>query len=145
QKPDAGSAVLDAGIVSACVDRMPLEAFCNGLARMRCSQDRTRIETFACGLRAHCSSQAGVSCSCDDGYIADSTGTCVVNELCSTNPCGPSPNSCTVASDGYSCNCSEGYTGSGTTACTDIDECASENGGCDPLVTCSNLPGGRSC
>ena len=29
--------------------------------------------------------------------------------------------------------------------CVDIDECATNNGGCDPLTTCTNTDGGRSC
>lgn len=38
-----------------------------------------------------------------------------------------------------------GYSGTGSTECNDIHECQSHNGGCDPLTTCTNLPGSFSC
>jgi hypothetical protein len=63
----------------------------------------------------------------------------------------------------YCTGCPSGYTGTGATACVgkncllvslssagshvlpDIDECANNNGGCDILTVCTNLPGSRVC
>lgn len=45
------------------------------------------------------------------------------------------------------CECPAGYSdprGDGT-LCQDIDECANLNGGCDPVVTCTNTVGARVC
>ena len=41
--------------------------------------------------------------------------------------------------------CPSGYQSDGLGGCVDIDECASANGGCDPLTTCTNLPGSFAC
>ncbi len=46
---------------------------------------------------------------------------------------------------GDACDCPAGYQGGGSVACTDIDECALHTAGCDPLTTCTNLPGSFSC
>jgi Calcium-binding EGF domain len=46
---------------------------------------------------------------------------------------------------GDACDCPAGYQGGGSVACTDIDECALKTAGCDPLTTCTNLPGSFSC
>jgi hypothetical protein len=52
---------------------------------------------------------------------------------------GPSPD---VGADERACP--SGYRPEGT-GCVDIDECATNHGGCDPLVTCTNVPGSRTC
>ena len=41
--------------------------------------------------------------------------------------------------------CPQGFTGDGLNGCVDIDECLSNDGGCDPLTTCTDTPGSRSC
>ena len=41
--------------------------------------------------------------------------------------------------------CPPGYTGDGAGHCVDINECLTNNGGCDLLTTCTNLPGSRTC
>ncbi|HEY3451068.1 MAG TPA: EGF domain-containing protein [Myxococcales bacterium] len=43
------------------------------------------------------------------------------------------------------CVCSAGYTGDPSTGCNDVDECPTNNGGCDPLTTCTNTVGSRTC
>ena len=51
---------------------------------------------------------------------------------------------CTAGSVG--CNvCPSGYLRSKGAGCVDVDECALNRGGCDPRVTCTNLPGGFQC
>jgi hypothetical protein len=40
--------------------------------------------------------------------------------------------------------CPRGFRPEGD-GCVDIDECATNHGDCDPLVTCTNTPGGRTC
>jgi len=54
---------------------------------------------------------------------------------------------CDPSGDVPVCTCDEGYhhPGGDLLTCSDIDECAAENGDCDPLVTCTNTPGGRTC
>jgi hypothetical protein len=41
--------------------------------------------------------------------------------------------------------CAPGYHSDGAGTCVDIDECLTNNGACDPLTTCTNLPGSRAC
>ena len=43
------------------------------------------------------------------------------------------------------CICGKGYEINVESGCEDIDECKINNGNCDPLVKCSNFPGGRHC
>jgi formylglycine-generating enzyme required for sulfatase activity len=46
-----------------------------------------------------------------------------------------------------SCACDGGFEhdSGDVLTCVDIDECQVANGGCDPLTTCTNTPGSRSC
>jgi hypothetical protein len=41
--------------------------------------------------------------------------------------------------------CPAGFEPDGSGGCADIDECAADNGGCDPLTTCTNTIGSRVC
>ncbi len=41
--------------------------------------------------------------------------------------------------------CALGYAGTPEAGCTDINECRQSNGECDPLTTCTNTPGSRTC
>ncbi|NLT33004.1 MAG: hypothetical protein GXX81_06165, partial [Acidobacteria bacterium] len=41
--------------------------------------------------------------------------------------------------------CPPGYEKDSRGICVDINECLVNNGGCDPLTTCTNTPGGRTC
>ncbi|MBN2337545.1 MAG: hypothetical protein JXP48_03310 [Acidobacteria bacterium] len=41
--------------------------------------------------------------------------------------------------------CPRGYTKDSRGECVDINECLTDNGGCDPLTSCTNTPGGRTC
>ena len=62
---------------------------------------------------------AGVTCS-DHGTCSTSTGTAV-------------------------CACNAGYAPATPTTCVDVDECFANNGGCDSLTVCNNLPGSVAC
>ncbi len=42
-------------------------------------------------------------------------------------------------------SCGAGLACDATASCVDIDECLTDNGGCDPLATCTNTVGGRTC
>jgi hypothetical protein len=54
---------------------------------------------------------------------------------------------CAAAGSAASCVCDAGYAQpvGDPTVCGDIDECTTNNGGCDSLTTCTNLPGSNSC
>ncbi|MFC1611921.1 hypothetical protein ACFL6C_13240 [Myxococcota bacterium] len=89
-----------------------------------------------------------------DQFCDDSSGSIV---------CSCDTDYYTLSGDGMSCvdidECDDGNNGgcgsatywtctnnSGTNpTCTDINECLTDNGGCDPLTTCTNTDGGRMC
>lgn len=60
---------------------------------------------------------------------------------CGCVPACDSHADCTLQGGERQCVCANGYAGDGVT-CIDVDECATDNGGCDPLVGCSNVLGG---
>ncbi|MDE1816507.1 MAG: hypothetical protein KGI11_08120 [Thaumarchaeota archaeon] len=75
---------------------------------------------------------------------AQTTNPCDVNNGgCSTNPLV----SCTpLSTGGRICGpCPTGFSGNGTGPCISIDFCATNNGGCDPLQTCTNTFGAHVC
>ncbi|HUU02650.1 MAG TPA: EGF domain-containing protein [Myxococcota bacterium] len=83
---------------------------------------------------------------CEEGYTHDGTS-CLDDNECIGEGSGHNCHAdatCTNIPGGFSCACNVGYTGDGTD-CSDIDECETDNGGCDPLVTCTNTMGGRTC
>jgi hypothetical protein len=63
------------------------------------------------------------------------------------DPCSPNPcqhGSCGRNGASYTCDCSgTGY--QGTNCEVDVNECATNNGGCDPLTSCTNTAGSRTC
>jgi hypothetical protein len=75
------------------------------------------------------SSQA-CAAACNTGYQC-LAGSCSPIDACASAPCAV----------GEVCT----STGPGTYSCADLNECLSNNGGCDPRVTCSNTAGGRTC
>jgi hypothetical protein len=65
---------------------------------------------------------------------------------CGGLECAPEA-TCTGSDASAKCVCPKGYTdprGDGT-LCQDINECSNLNGGCDPLVMCTNTPGSFNC
>ncbi|KAK3272664.1 hypothetical protein CYMTET_19055 [Cymbomonas tetramitiformis] len=98
----------------------------------------------------------GFACAgCPEGYVGEygvgelgcKLDLCPLGNACSTDP----QVTCTmVTATDLSCgSCPRGYAGDGyvsggSPGCVDVDECALNNP-CDPLVTCTNLPGGVEC
>ncbi|MDF3067176.1 MAG: hypothetical protein K0R38_2777 [Polyangiaceae bacterium] len=75
-----------------------------------------------------------------DGGAGDSGGVGCDGVTCATEAdCSPTPAPHCVCPNGYADPRGDG------TLCEDIDECATDNGGCDPKVTCKNAPGSFSC
>ncbi|MBZ0117785.1 MAG: hypothetical protein K8H88_12355 [Sandaracinaceae bacterium] len=69
-------------------------------------------------------------------------GPCDVEEQCNgmTPDCPPDgyqPAGTSCGMPGFACD--------GMLGCADIDECLVDNGGCDPLATCTNTVGSRTC
>ena len=116
----------------------------------------------AATLRSTASKQAYVAA---DGTQTSSVATSrISNQLVAPeeDPCNTENGGChglvSCTSDpsnldtGVMCGaCPDGYTGDGvvsSTGCADVDECKDTkliNGGCSPLVVCSNTVGGRTC
>jgi alpha-tubulin suppressor-like RCC1 family protein len=99
----------------------------------------------ACGTGSCTDLDGSYTCTCPSGFVGTGTTSCEdINECAATTGlCGAGACGNTLGS--FECTCAPGYVGGGTTACTDVDECATNNGGCDPLTTCTNTPGSRSC
>jgi len=107
----------------------------------------------ACPNRSVC--LAG-GCQCDPGYTGQD---CATPNPCATNNGGCDPlTTCTAAPGGRTCGaCPPGYAGDGASGCvcpsgysiqngTCIsNDCATNNGGCDPLVTCTDTSTGHTC
>jgi hypothetical protein len=78
----------------------------------------------------------------------------VIDDSCDVDPCAWDLHDCGdggvchyVSHMNFTCTCAQGYTGNpdNGTDCTDIDECAIDNGGCDPVTNCTNLPSTYLC
>ncbi|MEZ4269292.1 MAG: hypothetical protein R3F39_23285 [Myxococcota bacterium] len=129
--------------------------------------DECLLDNGGCDLLTDCINVAGSRfCSdCPGGYGGDGEAGCVdIDECapdlstcdplttCSNEPVGSF--TCGACPLGYAGTglsgcvaCPSGYFGTPDKGCVDIDECADldTNGGCDPLVTCTNTPGDRVC
>ena len=79
----------------------------------------------------------------EDNQCLNNNGGCHPDVKCTPDPSRDPPVICGA--------CPAGFDGDGTvagTGCEDVDECtdpALVNGGCSPLVTCTNTIGGRTC
>jgi hypothetical protein len=54
---------------------------------------------------------------------------------------------CDGSTSPATCTCAGGYQhpAGEPLVCEDVNECLTDNGSCDPLTTCTNTPGGRTC
>ena len=85
---------------------------------------------------------ATFQCDCGDtGYTGKLCETVIKN--CAQTPC-LNRGACTDVGASRTCNCA-GTGTTGTSCEVDINECSTNNGGCDPLTTCTNSTGGFSC
>jgi hypothetical protein len=106
-------------------------------------------DTFTCGpCKSGFSGTPETGCLDIDECLSNNGG-CDSHATCTNTPgsrlCGDCPSG--YSGSGYGvCTaqaCPAGYTGTIPSGCVDIDECA--GGACDPLTTCTNLPGSYSC
>ncbi|KAK3238559.1 hypothetical protein CYMTET_51442 [Cymbomonas tetramitiformis] len=108
-----------------------------------------------CDPRAQCvDAEGGRTCgACPPGFYGDGATRCLdVDECAVPAPCDPLTE-CQNSEGGFACSpCPPGFRGSGATACREVTvdtSCAEHNGGCDPLVQCTELTlqhgGGTSC
>lgn len=86
---------------------------------------------------------------CPPGYTDENQdGTsCVNTDGCSSSPCYPGVLCTDMVAPliGRTCgSCPSGYAGDGE-SCVNIDECLTDNGGCDSLTTCIDIPGSSQC
>jgi hypothetical protein len=80
----------------------------------------------------------------EDDPCVVANGGCVDGVTCSADPGSATGVSCGACPSGFE---GDGHEGEGT-GCSDRDECSDMdlvNGGCSPLVTCTNVVGGRLC
>ncbi|PKN55059.1 MAG: hypothetical protein CVU56_23325 [Deltaproteobacteria bacterium HGW-Deltaproteobacteria-14] len=75
-------------------------------------------------------------CDCSGtGFIGDTCATPVCTAACLNGGVCSAPDTCDCVGTGYG----------GATCAADVDECATDNGGCDPVATCTNTIGARTC
>ncbi|XP_018417974.1 PREDICTED: stabilin-1 [Nanorana parkeri] len=108
--------------------------------------DQCKNYNGGCSVSAQCS-QAGikVSCACLPGYEGDGY-VCTPIDLCANGENGGCSEHATCFYTGPNtrrCECHDGYVGNGV-QCLEkyippVDRCLQENGGCDPLATCTDL------
>lgn len=97
-------------------------------------------------------------CSCDAGYVPSPTepltcvdcslveGGCGLPDPCKDVTCSGHGSCYVVGNTNPFCECDPGYfrpTEAATTCA--VDACATNNGGCDPLTTCTRSVDGRTC
>eukprot|EP00117_Sycon_ciliatum_P009892 scpid92123/ scgid12003/ Fibrillin-3 len=110
--------------------------------------DECFVGTHNCGSGGRCENNfVGFMCSCDMGYMLDSTAAeqCVdVNECADSQlPCH-SKATCLNSVGSYMCQCSSGYRGDGF-ECTDVNECEVDQFACHVKAVCENTPGSFLC
>ena len=117
-----------------------------------------------CSANATCLNAPGsVTCTCKSGFYGDGIF-CAGDNLCTLTSCSEHATCTTVklkdidcqtvtgsqdASKGLQaeCTCGTGWAGCGTIelGCINFNECLTDNGGCDPVTTCTDTSPGRIC
>jgi hypothetical protein len=103
--------------------------------------------TGAAGTGGGMGGSAGVSGAGFGGSGGGTAGTGAIGgDACAGVSCS-GHGTCTDTSGSGVCSCDSGYARApdDVTACIDIDEFAVNQGGCDSLTACTNLPGSRAC
>jgi hypothetical protein len=88
-----------------------------------CTRDACDIAPSPCAMnpdpkRQRCTSAGGATtCNCDDGYVLNAQGTCVIPQGCDGRNTCTGKGNCSVVAGKVSCACDPGYAGSLCTSC----------------------------
>jgi hypothetical protein len=106
--------------------------------------DPCAVNNGGCSTDATCTNAgAGVTCTCQEGYVGDGMTCADVDECATGNGACDANATCTNTIGGRTCTCNAGSEGDGVTCI--VDECATNNGGCDVNATCATSVGARTC
>ncbi|XP_064182140.1 latent-transforming growth factor beta-binding protein 3-like isoform X3 [Anguilla rostrata] len=108
--------------------------------------DECRQNRNVCGHGECVSGFSGFSCHCNAGYRPHpQRRSCVDENECEGEPCGPGRGLCINTVGSYRCHCNHGYKLQyGKLTCVDVNECAKPNT-CGEGGQCVNLPGTYKC
>jgi hypothetical protein len=98
----------------------------------------TPCGSLVCQNAGTCREDLGF-CECPIGFYGPDCS----RSVCEPNPCKHGACVPSMYSGPVKCSCEPGW--EGLRCGVDIDECRTNNGGCDPRTTCTNVPGGREC
>uniref|UniRef100_A0A8C9WFI6 Latent transforming growth factor beta binding protein 3 n=1 Tax=Scleropages formosus TaxID=113540 RepID=A0A8C9WFI6_SCLFO len=120
------------------------------LTLMSCNpeMDECRLNRNICGHGECINGQNGFMCQCNTGYRPHAQRkSCVDENECESDPCGPGRGSCINTMGSYRCRCLHGYkllVHHGKLKCIDVNECYKPNT-CGEGGQCINLPGSYKC
>uniref|UniRef100_A0A8C9VZP0 Latent transforming growth factor beta binding protein 3 n=1 Tax=Scleropages formosus TaxID=113540 RepID=A0A8C9VZP0_SCLFO len=110
--------------------------------------DECRLNRNICGHGECINGQNGFMCQCNTGYRPHAQRkSCVDENECESDPCGPGRGSCINTMGSYRCRCLHGYkllVHHGKLKCIDVNECYKPNT-CGEGGQCINLPGSYKC
>uniref|UniRef100_A0A8C9TRW5 Latent transforming growth factor beta binding protein 3 n=1 Tax=Scleropages formosus TaxID=113540 RepID=A0A8C9TRW5_SCLFO len=110
--------------------------------------DECRQNRNICGHGECINGLGGFSCHCYSGYRPHSQRkSCVDDNECELDPCGPGKGICINTAGSYRCHCNHGFQQQvllGKLTCVDINECAKPHI-CGEGGHCVNLPGTYRC
>ncbi|KAG7464541.1 hypothetical protein MATL_G00166690 [Megalops atlanticus] len=108
--------------------------------------DECRQNRNLCGHGECISIVGGFSCHCNPGYRPHpQRKSCVDDNECDREPCGPGRGICINTMGSYRCHCNHGYKLQyGKLTCVDVNECAKPRA-CGEGGRCVNMPGTYRC